>query len=233
LAEFVAQLLVPESSSSATSSTIISATEGIFLFNEGRSPSHIPFLNPDHIKNRCNSSPCQGLILWDIPPSPEVLAQLLHSTQAQQIHLMGGKFQGAAKHSVPLSLPLPTFLKAVHQGLLVVAKQVETLVTLPVYETASRFAATEASLLLAVEALALSSQLLSEPPSYNLTTRQLELRLGLLADDACYQTLATTLEHRPLGKALHTSLEATTTWRQLLLSAPIETLQQQALIVGL
>lgn len=109
------------------------------VYNEGRAPS-IPLVTPQQVIGRLGARPCQVLVLWDLPPTPEALAQLLAATQPKQLHWAGGKYQ-----SVPLQLAPTDFLK----GLLAGAQKVaQTGQVFPLSVWSGRFATTDDVVLL-------------------------------------------------------------------------------------
>lgn len=126
VADFVSQLLMQ-------------ANENTLIYNEGKTP-RIPFVQASHIVSRQEVSPCETLILWDLPPSQAILESLLTQSQAQTIHLVGGKYQ-----EVALEMPLAVFLKAMHQGLFLLLKKANA--PMPFSQLVSRFATSEEVLL--------------------------------------------------------------------------------------
>jgi single-stranded-DNA-specific exonuclease RecJ len=138
-AEFIAELLMTEKSHT-------------LIYNEGKAPP-IPFVEASHYINRQTIKPCQTLILWDLPPSQALLDALIHASQAKQIHLFGAKYQ-----DVDLAMPLPTFLKAMNQGLQLLLNKASQLEGMPLETLASRFATTEEILLVSLLVLNLQTQ---------------------------------------------------------------------------
>ena len=109
------------------------------VYNEGKSPD-IPFIKPEQVISRLNVQPCEALVLWDIPPSVEAMEALLSATQAKTVHLVGAKYQ-----QVTLEMDLLPFMKAMHQGLLLLLSKDPQ--GIPLNVLTSRFATTEVVLL--------------------------------------------------------------------------------------
>ncbi|MFM7389746.1 MAG: single-stranded-DNA-specific exonuclease RecJ, partial [Vampirovibrionales bacterium] len=220
LPEFVTQLLLP-------STTTPEANPSIKLFNEGRHPSHIPFLKPESIVNRTSTTPCHTLLLWDIPPSPSVLKHLMQTLQPTVVHVLGGKFSGEAKHRVPLELPAPLWLRGLHQGLLALSQQHEATKgshQLPLELLASKFATTPACVCVG---LALLEQLQglshvvmhSNDPSALATSVSITVQPLLASEEAYQQGWETTLAKTALGQAWYQQQQELIHWRRLWLES--------------
>ncbi|MGE0200545.1 MAG: single-stranded-DNA-specific exonuclease RecJ [Candidatus Melainabacteria bacterium] len=81
VAQFVGDLMMP-----------VAGERKLLVYHEGRAPE-IPFLRTEHLASRLALAPVEELILWDLPPSRELFAEVLATTQPSLVHLVGGKYQ--------------------------------------------------------------------------------------------------------------------------------------------
>ncbi|MDH4378430.1 MAG: single-stranded-DNA-specific exonuclease RecJ [Vampirovibrionales bacterium] len=103
----VAQLMQPKDllSNEGESTTAL-------LFHESPTPPDIPFLSPEQLVTRQNALPAQRLVLWDLPPSPQVLNQLLKTVSPSRIHVVGAVWQAQSVHQ-----PVEDWLRSVYRHL--------------------------------------------------------------------------------------------------------------------
>lgn len=89
----------------------IADPQQITVFIEGQiSKDLLPLAQQVRLCNRLDAAPCQALLLWDVPPSLEVLRTLLTKAAPRWVHVLGGKYQ-----NIPLAYPPGRFLKGVVQ----------------------------------------------------------------------------------------------------------------------
>ena len=101
---FVGQLMLP-----------LQDRKNVVIFHEGKAPD-IPFLNAELLCNRHSLKKADELILWDLPPSLALWQQVLETTQADVVHVVGGKYQQGTQ-SVPVFPSEQQYLKAILQTL--------------------------------------------------------------------------------------------------------------------
>lgn len=91
------------------------------LFHEGLELPDVPFLTPQQVVTRQQLADAPeryqrcNFVLWDLPPSPQVLASLLHLAQPATIHLVGVAQQGDGGLHQPLPECLRGWFKQLRQ----------------------------------------------------------------------------------------------------------------------
>lgn len=100
LESFVGQLMLP-----------IQDKRSVLMYHEGKKPD-IPFLEASLLVSRLTLKPAEELILWDFPPSKDLMLDILQTVQPKMLHWVGGKFQ-----SVPVFQPEKNYLSLIMQTL--------------------------------------------------------------------------------------------------------------------
>lgn len=91
------------------------------IFHEGIELPDIPFLEAKSIVTRRQltasetATQPQTLVLWDLPPSSQALAQLLHGINPKTIHLVGVAWQGEGALHQPLPMLLRGWFRQLRQ----------------------------------------------------------------------------------------------------------------------
>lgn len=81
----------------------------IAIYHEGKKPG-IPFIEESWLQDRRSIGPTQELILWDLPPSPALLTQVLEAAKPEVVHWAGGKYR-----TVPVYPTEQNYLKLILQ----------------------------------------------------------------------------------------------------------------------
>jgi single-stranded-DNA-specific exonuclease RecJ len=185
------------------------------VFNEGRPPV-ISFLNAKQVITRGikPTTPCETLMLWDVPPDLTTFQALMEDTQPERIVLIGGKYR-----QVPLKLERAAYLKAFYQGVrLLLQNQPEH--HLPLDDLTRRFASTPVLVLATLELFHGENTpftLMGEHVCLNMNAPVLDVA-NLLANPA-----------RPGLRTVETLLLEVQAFRTKLLKAPIHRFEAMVL----
>lgn len=69
----------------------------VVFYHEGKKPG-IPFMDDSWLQTRTSLQSADELILWDLPPSADLLNELLATVKPDVVHLVGGKYQSVPVH---------------------------------------------------------------------------------------------------------------------------------------
>lgn len=187
------------------------------IYHEGRTPD-IPFLDDSLLASRQQVKASEQLIFWDLPPTLEAFKSIVASTEADTIHLVGGKYQ-----SVPVFQPEQQFLKLMVQWLhQQTAKQQQETLNFTVEELSTRLATSEAVInsgLILLHRLTLAEVFMTDAESQ---TKTLSIRINPNPPNT---TNITNLLEFDNFKA---SLNAVGRFRNWLLSEDVDTIKHVA-----
>jgi hypothetical protein len=224
LEDFIQQFLVPLSQQTSDSPD---APQAFVIYHEGSKPQ-LPLVKSQQFITRHQANPAHELLFWDIPPDLATLQAVLQQTQPAVVHWLGGKYQQVA------TLPgTDCFLKGMAQVLtrrLSMADDTQSAkpILTPLSNLVTYFATTESAL---ISALALLQQAqtirveLTPDHQAHITLHEAITSANAAWDGAVTLTgLDSTLEYRALSAAL----QSVGTFRQQMLTWPLDKIQSAA-----
>jgi len=222
LDEFIAQMMRP-----------LESERSVIIYHEGR-PPEIPFLNTQLLATRFNLKAADELILWDLPPSAEWLANIIATVKPRMIHIAGGKYR-----TVPLFQPeknyltlILQFLRREHAQKYQNSGEASGAILLNISEFASRLGTSDSVIshgLVLLEKMDHVKVLISPSPSLNLSDTRAKF------SNSCYlnvtlsetaRTEAFSLEQQLEYLLFQDALQKVLQYRGWLMKSPLDTIKR-------